>query len=159
MTTGEFKRRQQRIYSDVLGRTIKTETYNWQGGSVYSTTVNTYNALDQLTLTRQYAGPEGAATYQDTTLTYDGYGRLETKHRPEQQADASNSSSTDHTTWNYNPDDTVQSVLDPRGASQTFTYNNRHLVKTISYSAPAGINSTAPVSYEYDAARQPHFDD
>jgi YD repeat-containing protein len=152
MTTGEFKRRQQKIYSDVLGRTVKEETYNWDGLSVYSTTVHAYNARDQLTLTRQYAGAEGAATYQDTTLSYDGYGRLETKHSPEQQVDANNSSSSDHTTWIYNPDDTVQSELDPRGALQAFTYNNRHLVKTISYSAPAGINSTAPVSYEYDAA-------
>jgi len=53
-----------------------------------------------------------------------------------------------HTTWIYNSDDTVKSVMDPRGASQAFTYNNRRLVKTISYSAPAGINSTAPVNYE-----------
>jgi YD repeat-containing protein len=151
MTTGEFKRRQQKIYSDVLGRTVKAETYNWQDPSVYSTTVNTYNARDQVTLTRQYAGPEGAATYQDTTLTYDGYGHLIMKHAPEQQVDANNSSSSDHTTWNYNPDDTVEWVKDPRGATQTFTYNNRHLVKTISYSAPAGINSTSPVSYDYDA--------
>lgn len=53
---GVPKRRQQKIYSDILGRTIKTEVLNWQGGSVYSTTVNTYNARDQVELTRQYAG-------------------------------------------------------------------------------------------------------
>ena len=44
----ETKKRQQKIYADVLGRTVKTEVLNWQGGSVYSTTVNTYNARDQL---------------------------------------------------------------------------------------------------------------
>src|SRR6185369_3775379 len=40
---GVAKRRQQKIYSDVFGRTIKTEILNWQGASVYSSTVNTYN--------------------------------------------------------------------------------------------------------------------
>ena len=61
---------------------------NWQGGSVYSATVNTYNARDQVTQVRQYAGPEGSGTYQDTTMTYDGYGRLKTRHVPEQNAGA-----------------------------------------------------------------------
>ncbi len=77
---GVAKRRQQKIYSDVLGRTVKTELLNWQGGSPYSATVNTYNVLDQVTQVRQYAGPEGSGTYQDTTMTYDGYGRLKTRH-------------------------------------------------------------------------------
>ncbi|MFN2491621.1 MAG: hypothetical protein ABR501_01895, partial [Pyrinomonadaceae bacterium] len=53
---GVPKRRGQKIYSDVLGRTVKTEVLNWQGGSVYATTVNTYNARDQLTLVRQFQG-------------------------------------------------------------------------------------------------------
>ncbi len=35
---GVPKRRQQKIYSDVLGRTVKTEILNWQGGSIYSAT-------------------------------------------------------------------------------------------------------------------------
>ena len=46
---GQSKRRQQKIYHDVLGRVTKTEVYNWAGGSIYSTTVNTYNVRDQLT--------------------------------------------------------------------------------------------------------------
>jgi len=41
---GVAKRRQQKIYSDVLGRTVKTEILNWHDGTVYSATVNTYNA-------------------------------------------------------------------------------------------------------------------
>ena len=81
---GVAKRRQQKIYSDVLGRTVKTELLNWQGGSVYSATVKSYNVRDQVTQIRQYAGAEGSGTYQDTTMTYDGYGRLKTKHVPEQ---------------------------------------------------------------------------
>jgi YD repeat-containing protein len=142
---GVAKRRQQKIYSDVLGRTVKTEVLNWQGGSVYSTTVNSYNARDQLTLVRQYQGAEGSGVYQDTTMTYDAYGRLQTKHVPEQDAGTA-------TTYNYNPDDTAQSVIDARGASQTFSYNGRHLVTGITYSAPAGITPTSNVTYGYDAA-------
>src|SRR6185503_4725673 len=108
LDAGVSKRRQQRIYSDVLGRTVKTEVLNWQGGTVYSTTVNTYNARDQVTQMRQYAGAEGSSTYQDTTMTYDGYGRLKTKHEPEQIAGTA-------TTYNYNSDDTLLSVVDARG--------------------------------------------
>src|SRR5688572_18027504 len=99
LDAGVAKRRQSKIYSDVLGRTVKTELLNWQGGSVYSATVNTYNARDQLTQVREYAGTAGGGTYQDTSMTYDGYGRLKTKHVPEQDAGTS-------TSWTYNPDDT-----------------------------------------------------
>ncbi len=142
---GVAKRRQQKIYSDVLGRTVKTEVLNWQGGSVYSATVNTYNARDQITLIRQYAGPEGSGTFQDTIMTYDGRGRLKTRHVPEQNAGTG-------TTWDYNSDDTVQKITDARGASQTFSYNSRHLVTAITYAAPSGITTTPNVSYDYDAA-------
>ena len=148
---GVAKRRQQKIYSDVLGRTVKTEVLNWQGGTVYSATVNTYNARDQVTQVRQYAGAEGSGTYQDITMSYDGYGRLKTRHRPEQQIDPNNLS-TDHTAWDYNADDTIQKLTDARGASQTFSYNARHSVTGITYTAPTGITPTDPVSYGYDAA-------
>jgi hypothetical protein len=40
--------RQQKVYSDVLGRTAKTEVLNDNGG-VYSSTANIYNARDQVT--------------------------------------------------------------------------------------------------------------
>ena len=40
---GVAKRRQQKIYADVFGRTVKTEQLNWQGGSVYSTRTLAYN--------------------------------------------------------------------------------------------------------------------
>jgi len=68
---GVAKTRQQRIYADVLGRTVKTEALNWEGGSVYSTTVNTYNVRDQVTLVRQWAGAEnggGALSRHDDEL-------------------------------------------------------------------------------------------
>jgi YD repeat-containing protein len=144
---GVLKRKQQMIYSDILGRIVKTEILNWQGGSVYSTTVNTYNARDQITQIRQYAGPEGSGTFQDTTISYDGHGRLKTKHVPEQNAGTA-------TTWDYNADDTIQKITDARGASQTFSYNNRHLLTGITYAVPVGSNIPlpAPITYIYDAA-------
>ncbi|HUS12459.1 MAG TPA: PKD domain-containing protein, partial [Pyrinomonadaceae bacterium] len=151
---GVLKRRQQKIYSDVLGRTVKTELLNWQGGSVYSTSVNSYNARDQITLARQYQGPEADNIYQQTTMTYDGYGRLKTSHAPEQQVDPNNSASTDHTTWDYFNDDTIQKLTDARGASATYAYNNRRLPTGVVYAVPGGsaIPVPGPVTFAYDAA-------
>jgi YD repeat-containing protein len=140
---GVSKRRQQKIYADVLGRPLKTETLNWQGGSVYSATVNTYNIRDQVTQVREYAGAEGSGTYQDTTLTYDGYGRLKTRHVPEQNAGA-------NTVWTYNSDDTINTITDARGAIATFTYNNRHLQTSITHTL-AG-STTINKAFTYDAA-------
>jgi YD repeat-containing protein len=137
------QRRQQKIYHDVLGREWKTEVLNWEGGSPYSATVSTFNVRDQVTQLRQYAGAEGSGTYQDTTTTYDGYGRLKTKHVPEQNTGTA-------TTYDYFADDTIQKVTDGRGATATFNYNGRHLVGNVTY-ALAG-SSTIYVSYGYDAA-------
>jgi len=65
---------------------VKTQVLNWDGagpfgtgGSVYSTTINTYNARDQVTISRQYQGADTSGIYHETTITYDGYGRLQTK--------------------------------------------------------------------------------
>ncbi|HKU77567.1 MAG TPA: LamG-like jellyroll fold domain-containing protein [Pyrinomonadaceae bacterium] len=157
------KKRQQKIYSDVLGRTIKTEIMDWDGTgpngigrAVYSATTFTYNARDQVTLARQFAGPTSSSTFQDTTATYDGFGRLKTQHLPEQQADTSYPVSTDHTTWNYNNDDSIQSVVDARGVVTSFTYNNRGLPTLIEFDSsdiPAGKNvaSTTAIAFAYDA--------
>jgi YD repeat-containing protein len=144
---GVTKRRQQRIYSDVLGRPVKTEDLNWQGGSVYRATVNTYNVRDQMTQIRQYAGAEGSGTYQDTAMTYDGYGRLKTKHVPQQSFGTT-------TTWDYFSDNTIQKITDARGATQNFSYNNRHLPTNISYTVPSGSGIVVPAttSFTYDAA-------
>jgi YD repeat-containing protein len=87
----------------------------------------------------------GGGTYQDTTMSYDGYGRLQSKHVPEQNASTA-------TVYAYNANDTIYSVTDARGASATYGYNNRHAVTSINYSAPTGITATAPVSFAYDAA-------
>src|SRR5205823_3868399 len=110
--------RRQKVYSDSLGRQWKTEVLN-SNSSVYSTTTNTLNARDQVTQVRQTDNATSA--YQDTMMSYDGYGRLHTKHVPEQ-------SSGTATTWVYNDDDTIYSVTDARGATNTFSYNSRHLL-------------------------------
>jgi len=143
---GTAKRRQQKVYSDVLGRSWKTEVLNWEGGSVYATTISTYNVRDQDTLIRQYAGDQNSGTYQDTTATYDGYGRLQTKHLSQQSAGTA-------TSYTYNSDDTVASVTDARGASSIYSYNGRHLLTGISYSVPSGSGIAVPASvgFSYDA--------
>jgi YD repeat-containing protein len=162
------RKRQQKVYTDVLGRTLKTEALNWEGGAVVAATVNTFNARDQITQKREFSGtapsdpadqscPSG--TCQKSELTYDGYGRVKTSHAPEQQVDSLNPASTDHTTWDYNADDTIQKITDPRGAVSTFSYNNRHDVTNIAYTLVPGVPTTgssaiasAPtVSYQYDA--------
>ena len=144
MTLTDEVGRQQKVYSDVVGRQWKTEVLNWNG-TVYSTTTNAFNGRDQVTLVRQWTGAEnGGGAYQDTTMSYDGYGRLKTKHVPEQNAGTA-------TVYAYNSDDTIQSVTDARGASATYSYNNRHLITSIN-SAPSGIPATPNVTFGYDAA-------
>jgi YD repeat-containing protein len=135
--------RRQKIYDDVLGRTAKTEVLNWLG-SAYLTTANTFNARDQVTSVHQY---DEMGAYQDTSMSYDGYGRLQTRHVPQQDPGRV-------TTWEYNPDDTVRKITDARDASKEFSYNNRHLVTKISYEVPNGSNIPRPglVSFGYDAA-------
>jgi YD repeat-containing protein len=136
--------RQQKVYSDALGRQWKTQVLNWDG-SVYSTATSTLDALDRVTLARQYQGTDQSGVYQETAMTYDGYGRLQSRHVPEQDAGQSS-------VYVYHPDDTIYSVTDARGAAATYTYNNRHLVIGIGYSAPSSITAPPSVTYDYDGA-------
>ncbi|MEP7148674.1 MAG: VCBS repeat-containing protein [Acidobacteriota bacterium] len=156
------KRRTQKIYEDILGRTFKSEIWDLDGGgsSPYSTTVSTYNGRDQVTRARQYSGSDSSTTYQDTTFSFDGHGRLGTSHKPE-QFDAS--SNLTYTSLTYNPDDTVATMTDPRGALTTYKYGNidegtgneyRPLLTKILYSSPdtTNIPDPADVSFSYDPA-------
>jgi YD repeat-containing protein len=59
-----------------------------------------------------------------------------------------------NTTWNYNPDDSITSVIDPRGAAAGFAYNDaRGLLTGITYSSPNQTQIPLPdaVSFSYDA--------
>ena len=142
-------RRRRRTYHDVLGRAVKTEVLN-NDGTPYRTTVTDYNARDQVTAVREYKGaalsdgscPSG--TCQQTAMTYDGHGRLQTHQAPEQTAP---------TRYSYNNDDTTAAVTDPREATRTYRYfNNRRLVNEIVYGAPLGVQQAATLTFTYDAA-------
>lgn len=125
----------------------------WDGATPYTTTVTQFNGRDQAVNVKQYAGAEGSGTYQETTLTYDGHGRLKTQHRPEQ---IKPDTTLGYTTYNYNQDDSISSVVDARGAKINYGYNTRGLVNLISSDVsnmPAGTTvPLAPaVGFDYDA--------
>jgi YD repeat-containing protein len=147
--------RRLKVFSDVLGREWKKEILNWDG-SVYSTSVSVFNGRDQVTNVKRYAGtapvdasstnaeascPSG--TCQETLLTYDGYGRLQSKHVPQQNAGTT-------TTYSYNSDDTLNTTTDARGALTTYVYNSRHM--TTSVVSTLSGSPTIAVTHGYDAA-------
>lgn len=80
-------------------------------------------------------------------MTYDGYGRLKTRHLPEQGASA-------NTVWDYNADGTIQKITDGRGAATNYSYNQRHLLTGLTYSVPSSSQIPVPgaITYQYDAA-------
>ena len=132
-TIRDERGRRRKVTMDVLARLKQVDELNWDQ-SIYSTITYTYNPLDQLTQINQ-AG-------QIRSFAYDGYGRLATRTTPEQGA----------TTYSYFADNTVQTITDARGATTTFSYNNRGLVTGITYGVPAGVAATPNVIFTYDAA-------
>lgn len=142
-------RRTQKVYADILGRTYKTQVMNWDG-TPYMTTVNTFNGRDQVVSSRQYAGTESSSTFQETTMTYDGHGRLKTSHAPQQEAGKTMS-------YEYYPDDRPQSVTDGRGASSAYTYNSRGLVERIDYSLPDAATNFPTINPNAPPSSQPYL--
>ncbi|MGB7203636.1 MAG: hypothetical protein WBD16_15425, partial [Pyrinomonadaceae bacterium] len=136
-------RRTQKTYTDILGRAYKTEVMGWDGSTVFTTTVNSFNGRDQVTNTRQYAGATSASVFQDVTLSYDGHGRMKTRHYPIENSGAA-------TTWNYNVDDSISQLIDPRGAITDFTYNSRGLTTQIAYTPFTGGVDTPTTDFTYD---------
>jgi YD repeat-containing protein len=55
--------------------------------------------------------------------------------------------------FTYNNDDTISTVTDARDAVSTYSYDKRHLLTGINYSAPTGITPASNVVFAYDAAR------
>lgn len=145
-------RRTQKFYGDALGRVVKSELYNWNGTTVYSSTTTKYNVLDRPLRVRAYQGPvpqteptgEGSG-YQTTTLTYDGHGRILSKHLPRYDAGKSD-------VYHYNDDGTLKDVTDPRGVRTNYSYNSRHLMTGITYDTVANVNDTPDISFSYDEA-------
>jgi hypothetical protein len=158
LTRDEVGRRRKLFY-DALGRTAKAQDLTVQaktsalssaanGSDVYRTVTTLYNARDQVTETLAHPGataPTDQTRIQKTTLEYDGHGRLKSRHLPRQSAGKS-------TTFEYHADDTLSKVTDARGAQAAHAYNQRHLLTSITYAAPAGVTGTPDVSFEYDAA-------
>ena len=142
-------RRKQMVYKDILGRIKRSEAYDWNGTTIKTFALNTYNGRDQILSTIQYGGADTSAVHQDTTATYDGFGRLATSHNPEQQ-DANGDPA--HSSYLYFPDGAVQSVTDARGATTSYTYNNLGLVDDVSWTVPTNSQIPVPgsVSMEYD---------
>jgi YD repeat-containing protein len=151
-----YARRKQKIYEDILGRNTKTETFEWNGSTVYTTLVNTFNALDQITNARLYAGTTSSSSYHETTMTFDGHGRLDTRQTPQQD-------SSTHTAFSYNADDSFASITDARGAVTHFYYGHyddsysseyRPLLTKKSWTVPTGSGIAVPATatFSYDNA-------
>jgi hypothetical protein len=149
--TDEMGRRREQNF-DILGRVWRERTYNWggsNGNNVYSTTINTYNTRDQVTRVREFQGagpapgdescPTGSC--QETTMSYDGHGRMSTRKHPIESATSS---------FVHNPDDTLQTMTDARGVTTTYGYNNRHLKTSITYGTAPDVIPLNPVTFGYD---------
>jgi methionine-rich copper-binding protein CopC len=142
----EVGRKQETIH-DVFGRPVKKKLFEWDGITVYSTTMTTYNVRDQITRVRVYQGDEAngancpTASCQETTRSYDGHGRVSLSKTPIELVVG--------TSYEYFKDDTLKKVIDARGASREYTYYNRALVNTITY-AWGGGTVPSQVSFTYD---------
>jgi len=152
----------QRVTYDPIGRVWKTQVLPQQdksqpfiddlNGAVYSTTVNTYNALNQVIETDTFANASETdpSKIRMTTAIYDGHGRLVSKHESRQDAGRS-------TLYVYNADDTVASITDGRGAKTIYGYNNRRQPTSINYDTSGVLAGqvvlAAPnVTFSYDEA-------
>lgn len=159
------KRRWQKVYEDILGRKYKTEQWDLDGqnNTIYSSTKTFLNGRDQATMVREYSGSEYSSTYQDTTMAYDGHGRLIQKHLPQWYAHPNPA----YTTTTYNEDDTVATATDPRGVVTTYSYGkpgdqeveDRALLTKLEYDPPSSnptptdprhVPDTPDVLFAYD---------
>jgi YD repeat-containing protein len=158
VTTRDEVGRRQKITFDILGRVAKTQVLFQQDKSqqlsagtdadVYSTVTSTYNGRGQPVEVRAQAGVSGDA--QVTTMTYDGHGRLQSRHVPAQDTGGL-------TIFTYNADDTTDTVTDARGVKTIFGYNSRRLVTLVCYNLSGvipeqNVAPTPSVTLSYDAA-------
>ncbi len=133
-TSGDA-RRKQKVYHDILGRAYKTETFEWDGTSVYTSSELTFNGRDQVLESEVTDYSETSPIVQLTTATYDGHGRLETQHVPQQDEYT-------NTTFSYYKDDSLHVKTDARGATQTYVYDNRGRVTSVTSDLPEATNTT-----------------
>jgi YD repeat-containing protein len=152
--------RRQKVTTDVLGRVVEAQDLDildkglplTDAGTVYRTMLSTYNALDQVTETRTFAGASESDPTKIVkgTTVYDGHGRPRWSHAPGQAAGRD-------TGYLYYPDDAVKTVTDARGVVVTYGYNSRRLLESVDYDlsgvlAGQVVEESADVDYAYDAA-------
>ncbi len=137
-------RRTQKIYQDILGRTFKSETLNWNG-SVYSTNLTTFNGSDQALSVIQQDNSVSPVVSQTTTMTYDGLGRMKTQHVPQQDVGTNK-------VYSYNIDDSIATISDARGAITNNAYNNLGLLEQVTHSIPNGSDmpETPTATFNYN---------
>src|SRR6266498_5932054 len=153
-------RRTQKIWRDTLGRSVKSQILNYDG-TPYSTTLTEYNVRDQVTAIKTFKGDAeiGAdcalGNCQQVENVYDGHGRLQKQYLPIYQnpnvgPPYNGNPSARSKSMQYFGDDRVYVETDPRGATATYTYNNRGLVTGIGYFSPSGVSAKSPVTFTYD---------
>jgi hypothetical protein len=77
--------------------------------------------------TKVFAGLDTSTDFREATYSFDGFGRLKTKHTPEQDAQSTS-------TYTYYPDNALETSTDGRGATRHMHYNSRGLTDEISWS-------------------------
>ena len=75
-------------------------------------------------------------------MTYDGYGRLKTRHVPQENAGRA-------TTWTYNQDDSVNTIADARSVT-TFGYAGTNGVAGKDHHSYSSGSPQINVSYNYE---------
>lgn len=149
--TNEVGRKTRTIsdaFLDNATQVNKTEWLDFDGTTVYSTTLNISKPLERKTYVRQFAGTTTdyttcpAGTCREASTTYDGLGRTISQHRPIEIGS---------TTYEYYADGSLQKWTDARGANATRSYNKRGLPTNVDYVAAGGAVATPNVSFTYDA--------
>jgi YD repeat-containing protein len=149
--------RRQKLTFDIFGRPYKSQALQIQpkseplngSGVPYTTTIETYNIHDQLLSSTIHAETETSnIVSQQTTVEYDGYGRIWKNHQPEQK---NSSGAPLYSEITYYNDDTIQSVKDARGTIRTLTYGYRKQLLQASYTTVGNIPAVSPTTFQYDA--------
>jgi len=139
-TIDEVNRQQTQIY-DALGRVSQVNVFKFDGTLDSQRTI-TYNGLTTTTQVVDLATSET----QITTQIFDGFGRLQSQHSPQQTPGK-------NTIYAFNPDNTLLRLTDARGASTTYSYNNRGMLTLKTVNRPDGKPASGlTVTYAYDAA-------
>ncbi|NOT62266.1 MAG: hypothetical protein HOP19_18825, partial [Acidobacteria bacterium] len=151
---GVFKRRTRKVSQDTFGRVIKEQIFNWETTQVLRTSINAFNVRSQLVSTKDYVtgtiptdGSCPSGSCQFTELKYDGHARLSERWLPIYKGTTQDPSPTPCDKYEYNDDDTLKKLTDPRQISANYLYNQRKLPLSITY---GGISAEKSVHFLYD---------